>query len=111
MASHQNLGKLAGPPIAPIAGPSSASPVLPGHLHHVLVPLLPPSDFPEYVNTSNTLIKQLAIDKDITSGIGSEVFALQTQAHAHCPFFDPDPGQSVACFTQGHQDEYGCYDN
>jgi hypothetical protein len=77
MASHQNSRKLAGPAIAPpIAGPSSASPVLPGRLHHTPAPLLPPSDFPEYVNTSNILLEQPTIDKDIYSGVGSEVLGL-----------------------------------
>jgi hypothetical protein len=108
MASHQNSCKLIGPPIV---GPSSASPVLPGHLRHMPAPSLPPSDFPEYVNTSNTLIEQLMIDKDINSGIGSEVPALQMHAHAHCPLFDPNPGQAVACLTQEHQDNYEYYDN
>jgi hypothetical protein len=108
MASHQNSCKLIGPPIV---GPSSASPVLPGHLHHTPVPSLPPSDFPEYVNTSNTLIERLTINKDINSSVGSKVLALQTHAHTHCPLFDPDPGQAVACLTQEHQDNYGYYDD
>jgi hypothetical protein len=54
MASHQNSCKLIGPPII---GPSLASPVLPGRLHHTPAPSLPPSDFPKYINTSNTLIE------------------------------------------------------
>jgi hypothetical protein len=74
-------------------------------------PLPPPSDFPEYVNTSNTLLGQPMIDKDIISGIGTDVLALQTQVYAYDPLFDPDPGQSVACLTQEHQDDLGCYDD
>jgi hypothetical protein len=75
------------------------------------VPSLPPSDFSKYINASNTLIEQLTINKDINSGIGSEVPTLQTHAYAHCPLFDPDPGQVVTCLTQEHQDDYGYYDD
>ncbi len=111
-ASHQNSCRFAGPPIAPpLVGPSSASPVLPGHLLHTPAPPPPPSDFPKYVNTSNTLPKQLTIDKDINSGVSSEVLALQALAYAYHPLLHPDPGQSVACPTQEHQDDYGCYDD
>ena len=110
-ASHQNSHKLAGPAIAPpIAGPSSASPVLPGRLHHTPAPLLPPSDFPEYVNTSNILLEQPTIDKDIYSGVGSEVLGLQTQAYTYHSLFDPNPGRSLACLTQ-EQDDLGFYDD
>ena len=111
-ASHQNSCKFAGPPTAPpIVGPSSASPVLPGRLHHAPVPLPPPSYFPKYINASNTLLEQLTINKDISSGVGSKAFALQTQVHAHRIFLDPNPGQPVTCLTQEHQDNYGCYNN
>ena len=76
-ASHQNSRRFAGLPIAPpIAEPSSASPVLPGRLHHMLAPLPPPSNFPKYINMSNTLLGQLMIDKDIISSIGTDVLAL-----------------------------------
>ena len=68
----------------------------------MLAPLPPPSDFPEYVNTSNTLLGQLMIDKDIISGIGADVLTLQTQVYTYDPLFDPDSGQSVACLTQEH---------
>jgi hypothetical protein len=85
--------------------------MLPRHLHHTPAPSLPPSDFSKYVNTSNTLIERLTIDKDINSGIGSEVPALQMHAHTHRPLFDPDPGQAVACLIQEHQDDYGYYNN
>ena len=89
-ASHQNSHRFAGPPIAPpIAGPSSASPVLPGRLHHMPAPLPPPSDFPEYVNTSTTLLGQPMIDKDIISGVGTDVLALQTQVYTYDPLFNP----------------------
>jgi hypothetical protein len=99
-ASYQNLHKFAGPPtIPPITGPSSASPMLPGHLHHVPAPLPPPSYFPKYINMLNSLLKQLMIDKDISSSVGSKAFALQTQMHAYHICFDPNPGQPVPCLT------------
>jgi hypothetical protein len=84
--------------------------VLPRHLHHTPAPLLPPSDFSEYVNTSNILLKQPTIDKDIYSGVGSEVLGLQTQAYMYHSLFDPNLGRSLACLTQ-EQDDLGFYDD
>jgi hypothetical protein len=60
---------------------------------------------------SNTLLRQLMIDKDIISGVGTNILALQTQVYVYDPLFDPDPGQSVTCLTQEHQDNLGCYDD